>query len=224
MRVVTAVLIFLSCGVLALASTNDELVITTPGYSATITDVGGTANCSGNACTGLTYVVTSSDILVVDGTVGQWTETASTGTSNSPNIQPFGIKLNTSATCSTNCSTDSLSVEYTDIGFSSPVTGFTATYSGSGSTLSAYYDSSNAVPATTLIGTLPSGGANSVSVAASPGTDYSLTLAQVFTGTGNDSGYGVITAVPEPLSIVLFGTVLCLGACVFRRRSISRKA
>src|SRR5579884_1246465 len=174
-----------------------------------------------------------SDINPLAGTVSYsnpslngWVLNITSGTSHSPNLVPFGIDLTSLvATCSGGpCSTDPLHVLLSDTDFNVPVAagGFTTTYSGTltgsaaSTSESAYFSNTNALFAeTTLIGTVgpfnAPGGAGSASggaIAAVP--PYSLTLDQVFNAGGGPASFSVdgnITAVPEPATVGLFGTL-----------------
>jgi len=210
------------------ATTTDELMITSGGLTATITDNGA---CSGTGCGSLSGDINGTlGTTTVTGSLGGWSISITSGTSNSPSLVPLGLDITSlTATCSGVCG-GPLDIQYSDVGFSPAYpaysTGYSTTMAGVGSTSeSAYFSNTNiAFAETTLINTVGpftatdhgtlSGGFGS----AAP---FSLTLDQVFTagnGPVSFSSDGNITGVPEPGTVMLFGTVLLFCASKLRRR------
>jgi hypothetical protein len=208
----------------------DEMTVISGGTSVTITDNG---SGDGNSANGT--------ISYSNSNFNGWNISISSGTSHSPSLSPFGLDLAAlTATCSGSggCATQSLTIEYSDINFSTamPPDGFMTTFSstqtGSGTASeSAYYSNLNTIfSMQELIGTVGpfsssnEGQAFGGPVAANP--NYSLTLVQVFTDSNNSADSfsvdgNLTSAVPEPASIFLFGTVLALSAGFLRRRKVS---
>jgi hypothetical protein len=229
------------------ATTTDEVEISSGALTATITDytgAAGTGTCTGSGCVDLNMI---GGIYDTNGSAGAmavatkaaglngWSISGIIGNSNSPGLVPYGLDISSlTASCSLS-SCGALDITYSDINFNVPVaaggfvTSFSGTDTGNGSvTETAYFSNSNALFATTttigsvtLAGSVKSGSASGGPIAAVP--NYSLTLAQVFTGSSGAafSVDGNITAVPEPGAVVLFGTLLVLCATKLRRRVIS---
>jgi hypothetical protein len=209
----------------ALATTTDELTISSGATTVTIVD-NGAGDTNGAAGT----------INYSNSNFGGWNISIASGTSHSPSLTPFGLDVaSLTATCTGGpCTTNALDITFSDINFSVPVgvggfqTTFSTTQTGTGTAAeSAYFSNSNAIFApTTLIGTVGPfstssvGSAHGGAIAAVP--NYSLTLAQVFTDTtGGAVSFSVdgnITAVPEPSAIMLFGAVLFGSFALLRRR------
>lgn len=224
------------CGSLALATTTDELMIKSGGLTATITDNG---TCTGTGCGSLVGDTNSSaGEDAVFGTINGWAISI-TGASNSPGFNPAGLDVTSfTAVCTSGgCTgTSTLEIEFSDKNFNVPTplegfaTSYTNTQTGSATTTtsaSAFFSNLNTrFTETSLIGTNTFAG-NGAGVHSTgpvaPGT-YSLTLDETFSSDGATTfkGDANITAVPEPLSILLLGTVLCLSAYAFRRRLRSR--
>ncbi len=216
----------------AFATTTDALQLTANGLTATITDNGA---CVGSGCGSLSGDINlAAGTDTISGSIDGWTINIVSGTSHSPGLVPFGLDLTSlTATCSGGpCTTSPLHVLYSDINFNQHVTGFTTTYSGTvtgtGNTSeSAYYDNSNTLFAeTNSIGTVgpfsAPGGAGSTTHGASPAALYSLTLDQVFNSIdGSPVSFSVdgnITGVPEPIGVMLFGTLVLLCGISLRRK------
>jgi hypothetical protein len=157
------------------------------------------------------------------------------GASSSPSLTPFGLEIqNFTAACVTgNCA--ALTVSLSDINFTQPVTGFQTTYSstntgaGASTSQTAWVGLGNSYFATTsLIGSIGpltgTGGQGSVQGGPPAGpTAFSLTLEDTFAGCSGSncvsySSDGNLTGVPEPVGVVLFGTVLALCGSRLRRR------
>jgi hypothetical protein len=169
-------------------------------------------------------------------------------TSFSPSDMPLGLSaITTSITCnggSTDCSGRDLEVLVSDTGFTTPVSGFKLgfvdTQTGPGATTATGYegttlfDETNTVAPMITLGTSdPSAeddvfkGNSTAPLIAGP-SPYSLTIAETFgdsaaKGDGSSLLDYTTTAqlsgtVPEPTSIVLFGTILSLGGFAFRRK------
>jgi hypothetical protein len=209
-------------------TTTDEMTLTSGASTVTITDNG---VGDGNAANGtITYSNANFD---------GWNISVASGTSKSPGLTAFGLDLaSLTATCASGgCTSDTLTVTYSDINFSVPVGigGFTTTYSstqtGVGTTTEqAYFSNLNTIfSQQNSIGSLLSfnsssvGSVNGGTVAATP--NYSLTLIQTFKDTSGAVSFStdgnITNSVPEPASIFLFGTVLALSAGAFRRRKKS---
>jgi hypothetical protein len=169
-----------------------------------------------------------------NGNFGGWDVFITLGISNSPNLVPAGLDItNLDAECfAASCA--NLTVTLSDTGFTQSATGLTTFYSatdtGGSTTQSLWVDTGNSAFAKTdLVGTVsigPSGGSGSRTLGIDVGpAPYSLTLEDTFTGCAAGSCAvtlystdGNSTGVPEPIAVVLFGTVLALCASRLRRR------
>jgi len=196
---------------------------------------------------GSTVIITDNGVGDLDSTVGTitysntnlngWVISVTSGTSNSPGVDPFGIDLTSlTATCGSTqpCSSDPLQVWFSDTGFNVGAPGFQSDYSATitGSTAStsqtAWVTNANTIFGMgSLIGTVgPFTSTNHGSVfGGGAGVPlYSLTLEQIFTAGGHSASFsadGNITAVPEPGAVVLLGTALVLCASGLRRKRVS---
>lgn len=215
---------FLIVGLTHLAhATTDELKLTSGTSTVTIMDNGvGDSNFE------------SDTILYNNPNFDGWKISFVGGTSNSPTVSPFGIEIGSlTAKCLSGrgCTNHTLSISYSATGFTDPVAAFTNTFSstiarGSASQM-AWDDTSNTIFGTgTPIGTVipltaPSGaGSKSGGGPAGPGV-YSLTLKDTI--AANSQGVsldGSITAVPEPQTLVLFGSGLISLAGLLRRKLV----
>jgi len=233
------------------ATSTDELLISSGGITATITDSTSISTidqtCTGTGCYSLTNTTgilgdsnISAGTTTAAGTINGWLITVTSGTSFSPSDIPFGLDISSlSATCiggASACASSPLDIQFSDENFSPSnpafVTQYSATISGPGSgstSESAYFSNSNNLFAEdTLIGTVgPFTTTNSGSASGGVGSiaPYSLTLDQVFTDTGSGdisfSVDGSVSSVPEPGAIVLLGSILVLCAGIFRRRRLA---
>jgi hypothetical protein len=221
-----AALFAATTGLAAFGSTTDEMELISGASSITITDNGAG---DGNAAAGT--------IAYSNANFNGWNISVASGTTHSPSLSPFGLDLaSLTATCASGgCTTTPLQVWFTDINFTVPVSagGFTTTFSttqtGTGTASeSAWFSNLNTVfSQQNLIGTVGPFSASSVGSASGGSTaaipSYSLTLEQVFTdASGSPVSFSVdgniVSGVPEPAAIFLFGTVLALCAAGFRRR------
>jgi hypothetical protein len=217
-----------------LATTTDTLQISVDGVTVQIQDNGSCVNIAGTGCSSIsgdTNAAAGTDSI--NGTLGGWTLSIVSGTSNSPGDDPFGLDLTSlTATCKGGgtCATNSLDVQYSDINFSpanpSFLTQYSDTQNGTGTTSeSAWFSNKNKLFAeTTAIGTVgPFSGTSHGSATGGVGSvaPYSLTLDQTFTDAGSSVAFSVdgsVSSVPEPGAIVLLGTVLVFCASKLRRR------
>jgi hypothetical protein len=164
------------------------------------------------------------------------------GSSNSPALQGvnglFGLDVTSlTATCTGlgACSSDTLTIEFSDTDFTQVVGagGFTTTYSstqvGGSTTQTAWADTTNTLFGHSgLIGSVgpfiaSDHGSVSGGGPAGPAA-YSLTIRDVFDSLGGAASFstdGNITAVPEPGSLMLLGSGL-LGFAGFARRKFSK--
>jgi len=224
LRLLLAVLLAVGLAHTALASAEMELV--SGGSTVLITDNG--AGDLDSTVGTITYSNTN---------LNGWVISVTSGTSNSPGVDPFGIDLTSlTATCASGkpCSTDSLQVWFGDTSFNVPATGFQSDYSatitGSSASTSqkAWVDNTNTILGTgSLIGTIgpfTSTGSGTVFGGGAGIPPYSLTLEQIFSAGGHSASFsadGNITAVPEPGAVVLLGTALVLCASGLRRKRVS---
>jgi hypothetical protein len=185
--------------------------------------------CVGATCVGPTHTTNvpggKDYVAELDG----WVVSAF-GTSNTPHLGL--MDNNTLVTCTAlSCvgAGDSLTVKFTDKSFT-PIGDLNTTFSGDltamTATQSAYFDTSNTLFGTGhLIGMVGPFGPGVFSGEAGDGAPghkpYSLTIADSFTA-GNDTTdsattFGAIDPIPEPRSMILFGSGLLLMASLIRR-------
>jgi hypothetical protein len=221
-----AAVLAVALGLTAFGSTTDELTIVSGASNITLTDTG-----SG---------VPDGSIHYFNSNFNGWNITVVAGSSYSPGLTPFGLDVTSlTATCDGGgCTTQSLSLTYSDINFSVPVPAgdfletLSTTQTGGGTaTQTAWFGNDNTIfSEQNLIGAVGPFSTSSVGFASGGSVaavaPYSLTLEQVFTDTsGTDVSFSVdgnITAVPEPAAVVLFGSLLALCATGLRRRWLSQ--
>jgi len=244
-----AVFVVVGVASLAVADSTDELMVSdgtgsvtfyggyTPG--AEIAAVGGGYYTTSGGTLGVTFDVAGNSQIVVGGTLDGWNFEDASGTSNSPGVVPFGIDIGSllvscsGATCST------LTVAYSDTGFTAVVPGFQTSYSltsGTGgpySTTQYAYEGTGIFDTSSLIGTVGpltasgTGGISPDPVTNNPGA-YSLTLVDTFSpvSSGSSGSYSVdgnITAVPEPSTFGLLGAgLLGFVALATRKRKFAK--
>lgn len=241
-RLLLGAALTLALGQMAFGTLTDKLKIVSGAFSATFTDNGG---CVGSGCATLVGDINpTAGTTAATGTINGWTISISQGTSNSPVVTStvFGIDMtNLTATCTgapgVGCSVDALAVTYSDINFTTPNSSFVMTYSSTqtgataSTTATAWDDTTNTLFGMgTLIGSVgpfvgTGGFAGSVSGGGPAGpAPYALTKLDVFSSGGGPASFSsddMITGVPEPASVVLFGSVLIVCASRFRRRKVS---
>jgi hypothetical protein len=157
------------------------------------------------------------------------------GVSSSPSLSPSGLQTtNFNAACvSGTCS--SLNVLLSDINFTQTVTGFETTYSSTmtGSVASTmqtawvglgntYFAQTSLIGSVGLLTGTGGQGTKAGGPAAGPAA-YSLTIEDTFHGCSDTdcatySSDGNVTGVPEPVGVVLFGTVLAFCGSRLRHR------
>lgn len=222
-RLLVAALIVVGAAHMALASTTSALQITSGATTVTITDQTGT-DLDG----------TAGSVLYINHNLDGWDITFAGGTSLSPGVFPFAIDIGSfTADCAAGggCETHQLTISYSDIGFTAAVpaggfsTTFSATIAGGSTSQSAWDDTTNTLFGTgTLIGSvgpfIPPHGSGTVSGGGPAGpAPYSLTITDyIAAGSHGVSLDGNITTVPEPSSLVLFGTGLLAFASFAKRK------
>jgi hypothetical protein len=183
--------------------------------------------------------------VVFAGLVGGFTFNVTTGRGSAAVIAPTLMNVSSINVLSTGSST--LTIQFTDTGYTTlrPVLNLSAsatitagTPDGSSATFSGYADAANGISptldATTLIGTIgpftkttgsaAQSFAANVSFANPIGSNGSLTerIVLFFSGPGEiDTGFTIANVVPEPASVVMFGTML-LGITSLLRNKFKR--
>ena len=239
----------LGAGLLALCSVNmafatAELELVSGGVTLSLND-NGAVTCVGfcGAFSATDLNPTTGAISVFASNLNGWSVTISTGSSNSPNCSGGngpGCLDNTTITTQSN-GAGTLTVYFADTGFTTEA-GFTvsesaASITGTGSTAQTQgFKGTGALPApgslsafsATQIGAnlnlgvgLAEGAQTSGSGATGP---FDLELVTTFTAGSGGGSFNVdsnIAAVPEPVSMVLAGTLFVLVGVGFRRRKVS---
>ncbi|HTR37125.1 MAG TPA: hypothetical protein VMH80_14565 [Bryobacteraceae bacterium] len=237
----------------ALADTSLELVDPNNGSTLYVSDNGAIVCTGADACPGIPTDENSvaGAITLAGITYDGYSITVTTGGSNTPLCAGMNGPgcLNTTNITATNISsgTATLDMYFASTGFNPPgVTGLIVGFSTPGETgltgTQQAYATSGAVnplgsgvtnpttglsvcgPLLTLTG--PTGNSSTGATCPAPGAPYSLELATSFT-TGVGGAFnlnGTISAVPEPVSITLFGTLLFGLAAMGRYRMRRNKA
>jgi hypothetical protein len=199
--------------------------------------------------TTITVVGAGNSVSYSNANFGGWNIKTLFGDSSSPGLEPYGLdETSLTATCVGGGTCADLHVWLSDTDFNEVVTGFATSYSGTvtgaGQTTQKAWvglgntffqgdgsDGSPTVSGGSLIGSLgpfsaPTAAGFATGGPAAGPSNYSLTIEQIFKGcTGvNCASYSVdgnITGVPEPASVVLFGTILAFCASRLRRRKVA---
>lgn len=221
----------------AQAAVAPELTLTSSGgETVTIDDAGvvtfgGTANCIALITCSTNGVIFSAGKVTWDGVLGQFNVNTSTGISKGKTVFPTLMDLNSINAASVGAGT--LTILWSDINWTSALTGSGFTLLAGGTTangtsdFSAYLSGTNTLLAqTTLIGDtgLMGPGAFSKTVnglVGPPAGNFSMTekLVWSFTAAGSDSGDFSLNGVPEPASVTLLGGVLFATVAAIRRRT-----
>lgn len=233
----------------ALATTTSELVLSNSTNTIMCTiSASGLSGINGG-CAGLTgdTTVGASSIGILNGTFTidggtVWDINVVDGISRTPNTNPGLDVTSETAVCeSGNCNNSTLLIFFSDIGFTTATGGFVNTFSAtdaaSGSaTQRAWVSTTDGLDVisgagTTLIGQVGPftgtgffGGSVSGGGAAGPSA-YSLTLEQAFTSDAQYDSFSVdgsVSAVPEPMSLLLLGgCLLIVGRKLAARLALS---
>ena len=223
----------------SVASANIELMLSTGGNSVTIGNNGTIISQTG--AVGGSSLLVGPGAIEFAGSIGGYTinVTTGSGTPAQPNAQ---LDLNSINIASG--ATAPLTIQFSETNITPGYPGWDMGIGGTmgfgAITYTAYEDNNNnffgtSGPGTTLIGTLgPFTGAfcaGQGSCIGSPGAAssvnaiplYSLTqvLQMTATGPGTYSGNATLVPMPEPMGVVLFGTVLVLSVSRLRRRRSS---
>jgi hypothetical protein len=196
-------------------------------------DQTGTITCAG-ACVFIASATGDHQTISAIGTLGQFSLNVTTGNGGGFETRPTLETLNSINATSTGAGT--LTATFTDTNYTDLGPGFLLGVSGvenvsidtSPVTFSAFASAANAVPATTLIGSIgPLSGLSfsSSNIFANPiGSSGSLTLKTViaFTGQGTIQDNATISNVPEPTSVVLLGGALLFVAGATRRKATKK--
>ena len=227
-----AAFVSLACGTAAFANTTDELEIISGATTIVIAD-----NGPGDADGGIDDQIIFSKV-----DINGWKVSGTLGITSSPDGDPELDLSSLAATCggaqTLTCSTDSITVLYSDINFNTIATRFTNQYSGTingsgGSTTQrVYFDTNNIIFSMAnpigAVGSFTSTFDGFVDSEERAGpSHYSLTLEQTFSPSGDAITFSVdgsVSAVPEPLSVTLFGTLLFGLAAAGRYRMRRNKS
>jgi hypothetical protein len=225
---------FLVAALPAVAAVETQLYLNAGGVTATIdVNTGGIVTCSGT-CGGLT-IVNNGDHRTIDvtGTLGTFT-IDTTGRGELDTIDPEKLALNQIQVSTGGAGT--LEAIFTDTSYANlgnfVLSASVVNAAGIAATTTDFYaygDAGNAVPAGTLIdsflGLTGLADADAAIVANTIGASGSLSARTVisFSGAGTSQANFSISsvAIPEPASVVLFGTML-LGTGLGLRRRFGR--
>jgi len=203
-------------------STTDQLKITSGATTVTVVDnfVGDQDAANGS-------------IVYTNPYLNGWDVEVTFTFTSSPSHQP-GIEASTDASCAvSSCFGSGLDVQYSDINFYFPENGrndYSAIVDGSGSTAQvAWFDKSNTIfGRDTFIGTVGPFDTTSSGFligTAAHSSFYSMTLEQQFFASGpvTFNVDGKVSMVPEPGTVVLFGTALALCAAGLWRHKLTER-
>ena len=245
---VSAVLFTVGLGSTAFATTALELVVN--GVDTIYVPDNGPVVCTGPDCGTAVLPTTDTNILTGDislsGTIDGWTISQSSGGSNSPTCPSFGVGgpgcLNTDNFNAVSTGLGSLTVYFESSGFTAQpgfVVGFgsTGVQTGLLAAQTAYIGPGAVNLAAGNLTPAPVGAACGATInSAPPGVVSALTgcgagsgtleIQTAFTTGATGGGFNVngniSSTIPEPASVVLFGTLLALCATAFRgRRKLS---
>jgi hypothetical protein len=204
-----------------------EMTLTSGSASVTIFDNGTCIGCVGSDSGALS----TTGNIIFSGPVGGWTIDVSAGIS----FGPADTTIDLSSINAASNGAAPLTVTFSDTGFTTPspsflMFGFGTLAHGAGTAgLKAWVDTTNTIfgePVGGLIGSVGPTSANytySINGGSGDVTPYSITEALTLTGNEGTlwSTDSMVTSVPEPATVVLFGSVLLLCASKLRRRKVS---
>jgi hypothetical protein len=217
-----------------------ELELVSGGDTLFVTDQGA-ITCTGGTCASFgasgdnNPLVGAVAISATD--FNGWLVTLSSGSSNSPGCPAIGLGpgcLNDTNINAQTTGAGTLSVYFGDSGFATE-TGFNVAFSSplqtgamATQTAYAYTGALSLLTPSGQIGSVLSSPAPGVAALATAGPGltgpFNLELQTVFTTTGPGAfnANGNITAVPEPATVLLFGTVLLICATIWKRKKLAR--